>query len=169
MAISDPKLAKRLAQMTSEQKLDAILEMLLRIARKLDTWSAAPDPVAPGVASEAELDSKAGDEEIRKDPKRWTGETYAGKRMSETTPDYLDEVASFADYCAAMSEAKARDAKDGAVAAVKERMNAGYRRATARRARGWAARLRAGWRPPGSEPLSEPQESEQPNNELENW
>lgn len=129
--------------MTPEQKLDAILTMLVRIDRKLG--SAPPQPREVEIATDAELDSASGDEEVKKNPKRWKGEDFAGKRMSETSPEYLDEVASFNVWAAGMSEAKAKDKeREGDnVGAQKERTNAQYRRASARRARGWAARLRA--------------------------
>jgi hypothetical protein len=148
MAIADPKLAARLAQMSTEEKLDAILGMLVRIERKLGAGR-APAEAGPTVAPEAELDSRYGDEEIRKDPKRWSGDSYAGKRMSETEPEYLDCLAEFSEWAAEMSEAKAQEkAQTEPVAAAKERTSSRYRRATARRARGWAARLRGGWTPP---------------------
>jgi hypothetical protein len=52
--------------------------------------------------------------------------------MSECPPAYLDLVASRLDYFAAKEE----DAK-----------KARYNRLDASRARGWAARLRNGWKP----------------------
>lgn len=136
-----PKLAARLKGMSSDEKLDAILSMLVRIDEKL---GARPASAEIEIASDRELDSATGDEEVKKDPKRWKGESYAGKKMSETTPEYLDAVADFNRWAAGMSEAKAREKERAgeSVAAEKERSNAGYRRRSARLAAGWAKRLR---------------------------
>lgn len=90
-----------------------------------------------GVASERELDSEHGDPIIRKDPPRWSGESFVGCHYSQTTPEYLDEVAGFKDWQASKN--------DGVEAKKKY---AAYDRKDAARARGWAARMRAGWKPP---------------------
>lgn len=89
-----------------------------------------------GVASERELDSEHGDPIIRKDPPRWSGESFVGAHYSEATPEYLDDLASFNDWKASKNEG---------VEAKKK--YAAYDRRDAARARGWAARLRAGWKP----------------------
>lgn len=96
---------------------------------------------AGGVAPARELDSQYGDPEIKRDPKRWTGESFAGCHYSETTPDYLDCVAEFKDWQADQDDkAGAKDAKG--------RPKSGWGRKDARLARGWAARMRApGWKP----------------------
>jgi hypothetical protein len=92
------------------------------------------------VASDRELDGQYGDPEVRRDPseKYWSGMSYAGKRLSECPPDYLDAFAKYRDSCAYNSE------KDGSEAKKKY---ARYDRLDAARARGWAARLRSGWKP----------------------
>ncbi len=88
---------------------------------------------SPGaVASDADLDGQFGDVTIRKDPPRWTGESYAGRKYSECPPDYLDSLAGFLDWCADREE----------VTAGKEKY-AAYSRRDAGRARGWAVRMRA--------------------------
>lgn len=141
----------------------AILEVLARIEAKLDRVLAGGGGQAPalGVASDADLDGQYGDEEVKKDPPRWIkngGDAVAPIRMSECTPAYLDEVASFCDWKAAKEdEASAEAARVGKTAtgdalatALKtesdKKKYAGYSRKSAARARGWAARLRA--RPP---------------------
>jgi hypothetical protein len=93
-----------------------------------------------GVANDAELDSQYGDPEIRKDPteKYWTGASYAGCRLSQCPADYLDAFAKYKDACAYAGE------KEGS---EKKKKYADYDRRDAARARGWATRLRNGWKP----------------------
>ena len=93
-----------------------------------------------GVASDRELDGERGDPQIRKDPPRWPGESFAGCHYSETTPEYLDEIAGFNDWRADQDDkAGAKDARG--------RPKSYWARNDARLARGWAARLRKGWKP----------------------
>lgn len=95
--------------------------------------ASAPGPNVPGIAPDSDLDSKYGNPAIRaKDPRDWTGESQLGKPFSECPPEYLDMVAARLDYFAGneTDEKKAR-----------------YNRLDASRARGWAKRLRAGWKP----------------------
>lgn len=95
---------------------------------------------AGGAATAAELDAQYGDPEIRRDPGRWSGESFVGCRFSQTSPDYLDCLADFKEWQAGKDEASG--AKDN-----KGRPKAGWSRKDARLARGWAARLRSGWKP----------------------
>lgn len=92
------------------------------------------------IADDAELDSKYGDQQIRRGPsaKYWTGASFTGRRMSECSPEYLDALAKYKDACAHMAKKEPARAK-----------YAEYDERDARRARGWARRLRAGWRPAG--------------------
>ena len=83
--------------------------------------------------------SQWGDPEVRKDPKRWTGAPVAPAKMSQCPPDYLDAVAEFKAWQAS------KEAEKGDEEGAKK---AGYCRKDAARARGWAKRLRAGWKPP---------------------
>jgi len=90
-------------------------------------------PNVATIASEADLDSKYGDPEVRaKAPKDWTGEEQKGKRFSECPPTYLDLLAARFDYFAGREE---------------DPTKARYNRLDASRARGWAQRLRNGWKP----------------------
>ena len=93
------------------------------------------------IAPDRDLDSEWGDPLIKKDPPRWEGQSFVGVTYSRTTPEYLDALASFHDW---------RADKDDAVNAVdgKGRKKSTYARRDAARARGWAQRLRNGWRPP---------------------
>lgn len=95
-----------------------------------------------GVATDTELDDPSGrnDPIIKKDFKRWTGPSMVGKHYSETTPEYLDGLASFKDWQAGKDdEANAVDDKG--------RPKSFYAKKDSKLCRGWAKRLRAGWKP----------------------
>lgn len=99
------------------------------------TQSAAPN--VPSVASDADLDGKYGNPEVKaKSPRDWTGDSMTGKRFSECPPAYLDLVASRLDYFAEQNAASEDET---------ERKKARYNRLDASRARGWAARIRGGY------------------------
>lgn len=91
---------------------------------------AVQSPAAPAVAPDHDLDGPHGDEEVKRDPKRWTGAPTAPCRMSAGSVEWLDAVAEFLDW-------KADHPREG-----KEKY-AVYDRRSAARARGWAARKRA--------------------------
>lgn len=92
------------------------------------------------VADAAELDSPRGDEEVKFSPRGWTGDFTKGQRMSECSPEFLDQLAAAHDYFATKNAA--------------DPTKAGYEVRSARRARGWSARLRAGWKPKTVEPMT---------------
>lgn len=101
-------------------------------------------PPVASVASDRDLDGQYGNPEVKaKDPRDWTGDTMKGKRFSECPPEYLDLVASRLDYFASQTEGS-QDAD--------EQKKRRYNLIDASRARGWAARKRAGWQPPPEEP-----------------
>ncbi|HET9797293.1 MAG TPA: hypothetical protein VFP90_04870 [Gemmatimonadaceae bacterium] len=93
-----------------------------------------------GVATAAEMDSEYGDPLVKKDPGRWTGESFVGCHFSQTTPEYLDCMADLKDWMADKDDKTG--AKDG-----RGRPRSHWSRKDARLCRGWAARLRAGWKP----------------------
>ena len=79
------------------------------------------------------LDDQWGDPVIKaKDPRDWAGDTMQGKKFSECPAEYLDLLADRYDY---FSERETDPKK------------AGYNRMDAARARGWAARIRDGYKP----------------------
>lgn len=102
----------------------------------------APTASAPGArtAGDRDLDSPYGDPEVRRDPPRWEGESFVGRTFSATSPEYLDCLADFKEWQAAKDdETGAKDAKG--------RPKSHWAKKDAGLARGWAARLRAGWKP----------------------
>jgi hypothetical protein len=80
---------------------------------------------------------------IRKCPPKWLesgGPDYAGRTISETTPEFCDALASFLDWQAARDEAKNysyTNQKGDVVFPAK------FARKDAARARAWAKKLRA--------------------------
>lgn len=108
------------------------------VARLQGAIAGRAEASASGASEPADIDGPHGDVVIRKDPPRWTGPSYAGSPMSRCSAEYLDAVAGFLDWRAEKEEAEGK-AK-----------YAGYSRKDAARARAWAARLRAGWRPPAA-------------------
>jgi hypothetical protein len=100
------------------QSIDASLKTLIALQR------GAPP------SERVDLDGEHGDPIIKaKDPRDWTGEPMKGRHFSECPPEYLDLLADRFDYFASQEQ----DAK-----------KARYNRLDAARARGWAARIRAG-------------------------
>ena len=69
-----------------------------------------------------------------KDPRDWTSEPMKGRHFSECPPEYLDMLAERYDYFASKDGADEKDVR--------------YAKLDAQRARGWAARLRGGYRAP---------------------
>jgi hypothetical protein len=130
--------------LTHVSAIDTTMQLVLE---KLEARAAAPKspgyPVAP-VADAAELDSKFGDVEVRKNPPRWSGESFVGKRFSECSIEFLEAMASFCDWKAG------KDAEKGTADGDKY---ATYARKDAARARGWIARKEGGWKAP--EPKSD--------------
>jgi len=106
---------------------------------------ARPSQDPPRVASDADLDGRYGDPEIRaKSPRDWTGDEQLGKRFSQCPAAYLELVADRLEYFASMKESMIDPDPDTLKKARFERLDAS-------RARGWAARIRAGYKAPEGE------------------
>lgn len=131
--------------------LRAILLVLENQERRLAVIERAL--VGPDVAPARELDSQYGDPVIKKDPKGWRGPSFQGKRLSQTTPEYLDTLAELKDWMAEQETKKGTPEGD---------KYAAFSRKDAARARGWAKRLRDGWKPP-----KEPRDAREPEPEQE--
>lgn len=124
MAADDP----RVLVLTEMRKQTALLE---RILDSLNGGNPAND-AAPTV----DLDSQYGDPVIKaKDPREWTGDLMKGRKLSECPANYLDLLAARYDWFN-QSEEDPKKKK--------------YNSLDAARARGWAARIRAGYKPPVS-------------------
>lgn len=104
---------------------------LKQIAATMRT--AQPKPVA----SDRDLDGKYGDPVLKFTVRDWSGPSYKGRRFSECPPELLDMVADCCDYFALKAEQNDEHTDRG-------KPVAGYKRADAARARGWAKRIRDG-------------------------
>ena len=122
---------------TIEERLSALEA---RVA-KLEPRAAAPrQQTAPGgitPATDEECLATYGDPEIRKDPPRWSGQGYAGGRFSQTSPEYLETLASFKMWSAEKDDAAGATDSQG-------RPKSYWAKKDAALALGWARRLRAG-------------------------
>ncbi len=118
-----------------------ILRHIREILAELLALSKSKRHPAPAVdaATDADLDSQYCDEPVKFKPRDWSGDFTKGQRMSECAPGFLDLLASSFDYFA---EKNAGQMTDGG------KPKSFYDQRSARRARGWAARLRGGWKPP---------------------
>ncbi len=99
--------------------------ILLVLSEKRNDAPAVNDRVCDGPHGDPVIKAKC--------PRDWTGEPMTGRRFSACPPEYLDLLADRYDYFAGKEED-----------ATKRR----YNDLDANRARGWAARLRAGWTSP---------------------
>lgn len=125
--------------------LKSLVESTARIERQVaglartggSTWQSAGQRAAGGgeVASDRDLDSERGNPTVRKDPKRWDGESYVGMPYSHCPPEYLDALAGFLDWQADMDDQKLGPNDEN-------RKFIRWKRIDAARARGWAARIR---------------------------
>lgn len=117
------------------KSIDASLKTLVSRA------GSAAAPAGSAVASDRDLDGQYGDPEIKaRDPRDWTGPSMMGRRFSQCPAEYLDMLAERFDYFAGKNSAGTEE----------EQKKAKYQRLDAARARGWAARIRAGKVQPAS-------------------
>jgi hypothetical protein len=115
-----------------------VMDELARVDAKLDRLLAHLGVIrsealpVSNVAPLSDIQGQYGDIEIKKDPKRWTGQPLAPIRASQCPPDYLDIVAAFLEWKAGKNDA-----------AGKEKY-AEYDRRDAARCRRWAIEMREG-------------------------
>lgn len=101
---------------------------------------AAQDTYNPAIADARDLDGKYGNPIIKFDPRDWAGDSFKNRSMSECPADYLDLVANAFEWFA--KKAQAADERTASGKPV-----ADFKRKDAARARGWAKRIRGGWKP----------------------
>jgi hypothetical protein len=119
------------------------LSLLRSILSAVQSGAIAPSSSTPalasaGIADDRDLDSQWGNEEVRVNPRDWSGPSMKGQRMSECPPDFLDMLADTLDYFARKNAASNALTTSG-------KPKADFDRKAAARARGWARRLRNGW------------------------
>jgi hypothetical protein len=117
--------------------LRAIDKKLAAMLAVLSSAPSTPSHAGATIASDRDLDSRYGDPEVRFDPRDWIGPSFKGCHYSECPADYLDLVAEAKDYFA-------RKAREENKLTAKGKPVADYEANDAARARGWAARIRAG-------------------------
>lgn len=116
------------------RSIDSSMKELLQIAKAKRTGGTSP---SASIASDRDLDSQWGDPQVKFNPRDWNGEDCKGLKFSRCPPDFLDMLAETFDYFAGKAEAADEKTDKGKPVAP-------YKRADAARARGWAARIRAG-------------------------
>lgn len=128
--------------LTELRKQTALLGAIL-LALGERTSTATPNAIPDRL-----LDGQYGDPIVKaKSPKDWMGDDMTGKRFSECPPAYLDLVADRCEYFINKNTDALKDVTDDEEEA-KLRKDIKYGTLDRDRAIGWAARLRAGWRPP---------------------
>ena len=129
------------------KSIDATLKELLVLSKsKRSTSSTDKVSVDSWIATDADLDSQWGDEQVKFKPRDYTGDFTKGQKMSECAPELLDLLAKSFDYFADKNAGQMTDSGQP---------KSFYDKRSARRARGWAARLRAGWKPKATQMVSE--------------
>ena len=123
------------------RSIDSSLKQLVQIAQRRQQAPAAPVNGST-IAPDSDLDSTYGNPEVKFSPRDYSGtKDYKGLKMSQCSPAFLDALAASYDYFAQKNTLEGNMANNG-------KPKADYDRRSAARARGWAARLRTGWKPP---------------------
>ncbi len=123
------------------RSIDASLKTLVSRSTTALPATTQSGPVAP----DADLDGPYGNPPVKFNPRDWTGESCKGLTFSECPAEFLDMLAETFDYFAQKAEEKNEMTTSGKPVAP-------YKRKDAARARGWARRIRAGYKPPTSAP-----------------
>lgn len=93
-------------------------------------------------AKDRELDGQYGDEEVRFIPRDWTaGGVNKGQRFSTCPAEFLELLAETYDFFEGKNRASGAKTTSG-------KPKADFDKRSARLCRGWARRLRSGWKPP---------------------
>lgn len=110
---------------------------------ELEARLAAMERASGLFAPDKDLDGPKGDPTVKFEPRGWIPKRGApphkGRTYSRCDPEFLDALADALQWMA-------ENPKEGAD------KYALYNRKDAARARGWARRIRGGWRPPAADP-----------------
>lgn len=133
--------------LTVLKSIDLSLRKLVVIAERKaeERVKAAQNTPGSAVANDADLDGPYGDPPVKFDPRDWTGDSCKGLTFSACPAEFLDMLAETFDYFAQKAEEKNEMTTGGKPVAP-------YKRKDAARARGWARRIRAGYKSPTSAP-----------------
>jgi len=113
-------------------RVEGKLDLLIQHVGANRSASSNGAPAAGRVADLREIDGDKGDPKIRMVPKRWTGESFKGRRASQCAPDFLDMYADQLDWFA-------DNPKEG-----EDPKKAKWDRLDAARCRRWAVEIREG-------------------------
>lgn len=117
------------------------LALLRRIAVAVEKMAGISNAAGGGeVADDADLDGKYGDFVVKFHPNRWNGEPMKGRKLSQCPADFLAMLAESFDYFAKKAEEAGEETSGGKPVAQ-------YKRKDAARCRGWAKRIRDGYKP----------------------
>lgn len=118
------------AERVFRERIEALEATTAELRRRFDSLETASGLYA----SEREMSGPYADPKVKFPLRDWRGQDFVGKTFSQCSPEYLDALAENLAYKSANpKEGKEKYAKlDGA---------------DSRRARTWARRLRAGWKP----------------------
>lgn len=130
--------------MNAQAILSAIVKIESQLAELRALVGASPSPAPTRATStaavapaepEVDIDGPRGNPEIRRDPPKWAGESFVGRRYSDATPQYLRELAGFKVWSARKNDEKAAAGDSSA------EKYARYDRLDAAMARKWALRI----------------------------
>jgi hypothetical protein len=145
---------------------DAALDLLRSIdasLKQLLAKNASAASSTAGVASDSDLDGQYGDPIVKAaDPRDWTGDSQKGNRYSQCPAQYLDLLADRLDYFAGKAEAEGKLTSAGKPVAP-------FNRKDAARARGWAKRIRDGFKPEASAASDAPSWATEERKPLAGW
>lgn len=111
-----------------QAQLDSLTSELSALKLQLASLVAArPQPSLPSV----DIRGQYGDPIVRKDPPRWSGPSFVGRKYSQCTPEYLRSMAGFLQWKAG------KDDERGEIKFAK------YSRIDAARALAWADEIQA--------------------------
>ncbi len=117
--------------------IDATMKAILLVLSETRGTTAAPTGSDGDIADDVDLDSQWGDEVVKFHPRDWSGEHFKGSKMSSCSAEFLDMLADSFDYFAKKNDADKAMTDKGQPKST-------YDRRSARRARGWAQRVRNG-------------------------
>ena len=127
--------------MSDESIIKRIEALEGKVSKLMDKPTKPEGAVAPHVVvDDADLDSSYGNYVVKKNPPRWDANKdgdYAGKRLSECAPAFLDSLAGFCDWRGRQDDLKGEKTDKG-----QPKSYFAYRDGA--RARGWAKRIREG-------------------------
>lgn len=136
----DELLRQILKEQRETNRMLAKIGVLLRQAVKNQSQAQATAP-SQNVGPAVDLDSERGNFRVNKDPPKWTGESFAGKLLSECSTEFLDELARFYEWRIWKAEQTLKTTPDD----DKAQKTIKYTPTDVARIKGWAARIRNGY------------------------